>query len=176
VELDIRKYFDTIDHEKLVGMLRQRVRDGVILRLVGKWLNAGVMEDGALRRGQAGTPQGGVISPLLANMFLHEVADVWFHREVQPRLRSRTLLVRYADDAVMLFEREGDALRVMDVLRSDSAATDSRSILRKHGWCPSNGPTVHQRAEATTARAGPRALTFSDSPSTGARAWLVSGW
>jgi RNA-directed DNA polymerase len=116
VELDIRKYFDTIDHEKLVGVLRQRVRDGVILRLVGKWLNAGVMEDGALRRGEAGTPQGGVISPLLANIFLHEVLDVWFHREVQPRMRGRTLLVRYADDAVMLFEREEDARRVMDVL------------------------------------------------------------
>src|SRR5688572_14342014 len=116
VELDIRKYFDTIDHEKLVGMLRQRVRDGVILRLVGKWLNAGVMEDGSLRRGEAGTPQGGVISPLLANIFLNEVLDVWFHREVQPRLRGRSLLVRYADDAVMLFEREEDARRVMDVL------------------------------------------------------------
>jgi group II intron reverse transcriptase/maturase len=116
VELDIRKYFDTIDHEKLAGMLRQRVRDGVILRLIGKWLNAGVMEDGSLRRGEAGTPQGGVISPLLANIFLHEVLDVWFHREVQPRLRGRTLLVRYADDAVMLFEYEDDARRVMDVL------------------------------------------------------------
>lgn len=116
VELDIRKYFDTIDHEKLVGILRQRVRDGVILRLIGKWLNAGVMEDGALRRSDAGTPQGGVISPLLANIFLHEVLDVWFHQEVQPRLRGRALLVRYADDAVMLFEREEDARRVMDVL------------------------------------------------------------
>jgi len=116
VELDIRKYFDTIDHEKLVGMLRQRVRDGVILRLIGKWLNAGVMEDGALRRSDAGTPQGGVISPLLANIFLHEVLDVWFHQEVQPRLRGRALLVRYADDAVMLFEHEEDARRVMDVL------------------------------------------------------------
>jgi group II intron reverse transcriptase/maturase len=116
VELDIRTYFDTIDHEKLVGMLRQRVRDGVILRLIGKWLNAGVMEDGSLRRGEAGTPQGGVISPLLANIFLHEVLDVWFHQEVQPRLRGRALLVRYADDAVMLFEHEEDARRVMDVL------------------------------------------------------------
>jgi len=116
VELDIRKYFDSIDHGHLGGILRQRVRDGVILRLIGKWLNAGVMEDGALRRNEAGTPQGGVISPLLANIFLHEVLDVWFHKEVLPRLRGRALLVRYADDAVMLFENEEDARRVLDVL------------------------------------------------------------
>jgi group II intron reverse transcriptase/maturase len=116
VELDIRKYFDSIDHERLRDMLRQRVRDGVILRLVGKWLNAGVMESGALHRSEAGTPQGGVISPLLANIFLHEVLDVWFHQEVLPRLRGRALLVRYADDAVMLFEHEEDACRVMEVL------------------------------------------------------------
>ena len=116
VELDIRKYFDSIDHEQLRGVLSQRVRDGVILRLIGKWLNAGVMEDGTLRRSEAGTPQGGVLSPLLANIFLHEVLDVWFHQEVRPRLRGRALLVRYADDAVMLFENEEDARRVMEVL------------------------------------------------------------
>lgn len=116
VELDIRKYFDSIDHEHLRGVLSQRVRDGVVLRLIGKWLNAGVMEDGALRQPETGAPQGGVISPLLANIFLHTVFDVWFHEEVLPRLRGRALLVRYADDAVMLFEYEEDARRVMDVL------------------------------------------------------------
>jgi len=116
VELDIRKYFDSIDHEHLRGVLSQRVRDGVVLRLIGKWLNAGVMEDGALRQPEMGAPQGGVISPLLANIFLHEVLDVWFHKEVLPRLRGRALLVRYADDAVMLFEYEEDARRVMSVL------------------------------------------------------------
>src|SRR5438874_1767886 len=71
IELDIRKYFESIDHERLREALHQRVRDGVILRLIGKWLNAGVMEDGELQRREAGTPQGGVISPLLANIFLH---------------------------------------------------------------------------------------------------------
>ena len=116
VELDIRKYFDSIDHEHLRGVLSQRVRDGVVLRLIGKWLNAGVMEDGALQWPEMGAPQGGVISPLLANIFLHTVLDVWFHEEVLPRLRGRALLVRYADDAVMLFEYEEDARRVMDVL------------------------------------------------------------
>jgi group II intron reverse transcriptase/maturase len=116
IELDIRKYFDSIDHERLRGVLSQRVRDGAVLRLIGKWLNAGVMEDGALRQTESGTPQGGVISPLLANVFLHEVLDVWFHNEVLPRLRGRAILVRYADDAVMLFEYEEDARRVMTVL------------------------------------------------------------
>jgi group II intron reverse transcriptase/maturase len=116
VELDIRKYFDTIDHEKLREVLRQRVRDGVILRLVDKWLHAGVMEDGALSARDSGTPQGGVISPILANIFLHAVLDVWFAKGVRPRLRGRAFLVRYADDAVLLFQYEEDARGVMDVL------------------------------------------------------------
>ena len=116
VELDIRKYFDTIDHERLREVLRHRVRDGVILRLVDKWLNAGVMESGALSSRESGTPQGGVISPILANIFLHAVLDVWFAKGVRPRLRGRAFLVRYADDAVMLFQYEEDARGVMDVL------------------------------------------------------------
>lgn len=116
IEVDIRKYFDTIDHRRLQEVLRERIRDGVIGRLVGKWLNAGVMEDGELQCSEAGTPQGGVISPLLANIYLHTVLDVWFEKEVRPRLRGRAYLTRYADDAVMLFEYEEDARRVMDVL------------------------------------------------------------
>jgi len=85
IELDIQNYFSTIDHERLREILSHRVRDGVITRLIGKWLNAGVMEEGALHHTEAGTPQGGVISPLLANIFLHEVLDVWFEQEVKPR-------------------------------------------------------------------------------------------
>jgi len=116
IELDIRKYFDSIDHERLREVLGRRVRDGVLLRLIGKWLCAGVMEEGVLQHMETGTPQGGVVSPLLANIFLHEVLDVWFEQEVKPRLRGRAKLVRYADDAVMLFEYEEDASRVMGVL------------------------------------------------------------
>jgi group II intron reverse transcriptase/maturase len=116
IELDIRKYFDSIDHERLREVLHQRVRDGVIVRLIGKWLNAGVMEAGAFRRSDSGTPQGGVISPVLANIFLHEVLDVWFEQHVKPHLRGQATLVRYADDAVVLFECEDDARRVMEVL------------------------------------------------------------
>jgi RNA-directed DNA polymerase len=116
IELDIRKYFDSIDHGRLREILHQRVRDGVIVRLIGKWLNAGVMEEGTLRRSESGTPQGGVISPILANIFLHEVLDVWFEQQVKPHLRGRATLVRYADDAVVLFANEDDARRVMEVL------------------------------------------------------------
>lgn len=116
LEADIEKFFDSVDRTQLQEILRRRVRDGVLLRLIGKWLNAGVMEEGQVYRPDAGTPQGGVISPLLANIYLHEVLDEWFAGEVKPRLRGRAHLVRYADDFVIAFELEGDARRVMDVL------------------------------------------------------------
>jgi group II intron reverse transcriptase/maturase len=116
LEVDIRKFFDTLDHAHLRELLRQRVRDGVLLRLIDKWLQAGVLEDGTLTYPEAGTPQGGVISPLLANVYLHYVLDVWFEAEVKPRLKGRAFLVRYADDFVMGFACEGDARRVLDVL------------------------------------------------------------
>jgi group II intron reverse transcriptase/maturase len=116
VELDIRKYFDTVSHSHLRTLLNQRVRDGMLLRLIGKWLNAGVMEGIQLSYPEAGTPQGGVISPLLANIYLHEILDMWFERDVRPRLRGRSFMIRYADDAVLVFERETDARRVLEVL------------------------------------------------------------
>lgn len=116
LEVDIRSYFDTIDHRYLQDILRQRVRDGVVLRLIGKWLNAGVMADGRYTRPSAGTPQGGVISPLLANIYLHEALDSWFERAVKPRLKGRSFLVRYADDFVIGFANEADARKVHDVL------------------------------------------------------------
>jgi RNA-directed DNA polymerase len=116
LEVDIRKCFDTLDHGHLRTLLQQRVRDGVVLRLIGKWLNAGVMEDGAISYPDAGSPQGGVISPMLANIYLHYVLDEWIAREVQPRLQGHAFLVRYADDFVLGFTRENDARRVWDVL------------------------------------------------------------
>jgi RNA-directed DNA polymerase len=96
--------------------VNRRVRDGVLLRLIGKWLNAGVMEDAAIEYPESGTPQGGVISPILANIYLHEVLDQWFTRQVVPRLGGRATLIRYADDLVFIFAYERDARRVLDVL------------------------------------------------------------
>jgi RNA-directed DNA polymerase len=116
LEVDIRNFFGTLDHSHLREIVCERVRDGVLLRLIGKWLNAGVMEDGAIEYPEAGTPQAGVISPILANIYLHEVLDEWFARQVVPRLAGRATLVRYADDAVIIFEHERDARRVLDVL------------------------------------------------------------
>jgi RNA-directed DNA polymerase len=116
LEVDIRKFFDTLDHAHLRELLQQRVRDGVLLRLIDKWLKAGVLEGGELTYPEAGTPQGGVISPLLANIYLHYVLDVWFEEVVKPRLKGRAFLVRYADDFVMGFACEADARRVLDVL------------------------------------------------------------
>jgi group II intron reverse transcriptase/maturase len=116
VEIDIRKYFDTLDHAMLRQVIRRRVNDGVVLRLIGKWLNAGVLENGSVTYPESGTPQGGVISPLLANIFLHEVLDVWFDRQVKRRLSGRARLIRYADDAVIVFSLERDARRVLEVL------------------------------------------------------------
>ena len=116
LEADIESFFDSVDRKQLQQVLRQRVRDGVLLRLIGKWMRAGVMEQGYVYHPETGTPQGGVISPLLANIFLHEVLDTWFEQQVKPRLRGGAFLFRYADDVTVLFENEDDARRVLAVL------------------------------------------------------------
>jgi RNA-directed DNA polymerase len=116
VEVDLRKFFDTMDHQHIRQIVCQRVRDGVLLRLIGKWLHAGVLQDGEISYPGSGTPQGGVISPLLANIYLHHVVDEWFERVVKPRLRGQAQMVRFADDIVMVFGNEQDARRVMEVL------------------------------------------------------------
>ena len=116
IEVDITKFFDTISHALLREILSRRVRDGVVARTVGKWLNAGVMEEGRLSHPEAGTPQGGVISPLLANIFLHEVLDTWFARDVLPRLQGRARLFRYADDFVIVCSNGGDARLVLEAM------------------------------------------------------------
>jgi RNA-directed DNA polymerase len=116
LEVDIKSFFDTLDHGHLRSFLDRRVRDGVIRRMIDKWLKAGVMDEGSLTYPDAGTPQGGVISPLLANLYLHEVLDTWFEQQVRPRLRGEAFLIRYADDAVIAFAQESDARKVFEVL------------------------------------------------------------
>jgi RNA-directed DNA polymerase len=116
LDVDIRKYFDSIPHQQLRAILDQRVTDGVIRRMIDKWLKAGALEDGLLRFATEGTPQGGVISPMLSNIFLHHVLDEWFEDEVRPRLAGEATLVRFADDFVMTFETHHDAKRVLEVL------------------------------------------------------------
>ena len=116
VEVDIRRFFDTLDHAKLRQILERRVRDGVLLRTIGKWLNAGVLEGTSVSFPDQGTPQGGVISPLLANVYLHEVLDKWLEERVKPRCHGNVVLVRYADDFVILFRAEHDARAVYAAL------------------------------------------------------------
>ena len=116
IEADIRNFFGELDHSLLRSILNQRVRDGVLCRTINKWLKARVLEKGNLWHPDAGTPQGGVISPLLANIYLHEVLDVWFEQQVKPVLKGRAFLVRYADDFVIVFESKRDAERVLAVL------------------------------------------------------------
>ena len=116
LDVDVAAYFDNIVHSALREILRQRVRDGLICRTIDCWLNAGVLEQGQLVRPGKGTPQGGVISPLLANIYLHEVLDRWFVEAVQPRMRGKSYHLRFADDFILLFEHEEDARRVLEVL------------------------------------------------------------
>jgi RNA-directed DNA polymerase len=116
LDIDIRRYFDTIPHDQLRRLLDRRVTDGVVRRMIDKWLKAGVMEAGSLTYSTEGTPQGGVISPLLANIYLHYVLDEWVATTVGERLKARHLLVRYADDFVMAFKDHLDAKRVYRVL------------------------------------------------------------
>jgi RNA-directed DNA polymerase len=116
LDVDIRKYFDSISHAHLRSFLDRRVTDGVIRRMIDKWLKAGVLEEGLLHHTTAGSPQGGVVSPMLANIFLHHVLDEWYEGEVRPRLAGRSTLARFADDFVMAFEDVDDAQRVLAVL------------------------------------------------------------
>lgn len=117
IDADIKGCFDTVAHKELKEMLNQRVGDGVIRRLVSKWLHAGVWEAGQVSYPEKGTPQGGVISPMLSNIYLHEVLDKWFEEQIKPRLRSGAFMVRFADDFVMGFKSKEDAERVLQVLR-----------------------------------------------------------
>jgi RNA-directed DNA polymerase len=116
LELDIQSYFDSIVREQLMEMIEGRISDASILRLIRKFINVGVIDDGRLLLSETGTGQGQVISPLLANVYLHFVLDEWIEREVKPRLRGKVFLIRYADDAVLCFQYREDAEKVLNVL------------------------------------------------------------
>ena len=117
VDADVSGFFDNLDHGLLRDILQRRVNDGGVVRFIGKWLNAGVFEDGALKHTDKGTPQGGVISPMLSNIFLHHVLDDWFVRKLKPRLKGQAFLIRFAADFIVGCTREDDAHRVMAALQ-----------------------------------------------------------
>jgi group II intron reverse transcriptase/maturase len=144
LDADISGFFDSIDHAQLREVLRKRVNDGEIVRLVGKWLQAGVLEGDVLSYSDTGTPQGGVISPMLANIFLHTVLDEWFDQVVRPRMRGRCFMVRFADDFVIGFEREDDAKRVMAVVPKRFAKYGLRIHPDKTKLIPFQKPSSRQ--------------------------------
>jgi RNA-directed DNA polymerase len=116
LEADIRSYFDAIVRSQLMAFIERRIGDRTILRLIRKWIHVGVVEDGRLLVAETGTGQGQVISPLLANIYLHYVLDEWFEHEVKPRLRGMAAEIRYADDFILCFQYREDAERVLRVL------------------------------------------------------------
>src|SRR5262244_95344 len=116
LEIDIRSYFDSIVRSALVGLIGKRVIDGSVLRLIGKWIKVGVIEDGRLLVSETGTGQGQPISPLLANIYLHHILDKWFEDEVRPRLKGEAYEIRFADDAILCFQHKEDAEKVLKVL------------------------------------------------------------
>jgi group II intron reverse transcriptase/maturase len=116
LEFDVASFFDSVSRTQLKEMLQKRVADGSMLRLVGKCLHVGVLEGEEFTQLTEGTVQGSTLSPLLGNVYLHYVLDLWFAEEVKPRLQGQAVLVRYADDGVFGFERQDEAQRVMEVL------------------------------------------------------------
>jgi RNA-directed DNA polymerase len=152
VEVDIRKFFDTIHHGHLRELLKRWVRDGVLLQLIGKWLNAGVLEEGCITHPETGSPQGGVVSPMLSNVFLHSVLDEWFERDVRPRLKGHSYLIRFADDFVMGFTRDEDARRVMEVLPKRFEKYGLTIHPEKTRLVPFERPSDRPQSSATSAR------------------------
>lgn len=116
IDADMQNYFGSIDHQRLREFLDRKIKDGVIRKMIDKWLKAGILEEGQVTYPTEGTPQGGTISPLLSNIYLHYVLDEWFTKEIQPRLRGRSFIIRFADDFLLGFTNEDDATRVMQVL------------------------------------------------------------
>lgn len=147
VEADIKGFFDNIPWDGLERMLAERINDGALLRLIGKWLRAGILEeDGKVIHPQSGTPQGGVISPVLANIYLHYVLDLWFERGVRPRQQGRCRMIRYADDFVACFEYRHEAIAFETALKTrldqfglEVAESKTKTLRFGHNGGPSNG-------------------------------------
>ena len=116
IDADMQNYFGSINHQHLRRFLARRIRDKVTTRMIDKWLKAGIFEAGKVTYPKEGTPQGGSISPMLSNIYLHYVLDEWFTEQIQPLLKGSSTMIRYADDYLLLFSSKSDALRVMNVL------------------------------------------------------------
>lgn len=148
VDMDIKAFFDTMDHKQLMKFLEIRIGDPRLLQLIGKWLKAGVLEDEQLRCSDEGTPQGGVVSPILANVYLHYVFDEWFEKEIRKVLLGNATVVRFADDALIGFQNESDANRFMKVLPKRFAKYGLELHPKKTKLVKFKRPSSHRRGEA----------------------------
>ncbi len=155
VDADIKGFFDNVDHEWLMLFLGHRISDKRVLRYVKRFLKAGIMEDGALSASDRGTPQGGVVSPILANIYLHYSLDLWFTRAFQKRCYGQSRMIRYADDFVVCFQREVDAIRFRHEL-DERLSRFSLEISPEKTKTIEFGPF----AEAKAKRRGAKAATF----------------
>jgi len=145
VEVDIASFFDSLDRSQLLEMLRQRIPDGSMHRLVGKCLHVGILEGEERTTPERGTTQGSVLSPLLGNIYLHYTLDVWFEDEIRPRLQGKACLIRYADDVVLGFERQDEAQRVLTVLGKRLARFGLRLQPEKTRLIPFQRPSRAQQ-------------------------------
>jgi RNA-directed DNA polymerase len=117
VDVDIKGYFDNVNHQWLIKFLEHRIVDKAMLRIISKWLKAGIMENGVVVRNETGTPQGGPISPILANIYLHYVLDLWFEKKYKTKVQGFSFMTRYADDFIVGFENLGDAVQFLKDLK-----------------------------------------------------------
>lgn len=141
VDMDISKFFDTVNHKYLMEFLRQRITDSNLLQLISRFLKSGIMEEGIYFETDQGTPQGGILSPVLANVYLHYVLDLWFENEVIPQLNGYAQLIRYADDFVVCFENEKETMIFADALRQRMrkfglTISEEKSKIIEFGRCP----------------------------------------
>jgi len=117
VDVDIKGFFDNVDHKWMMEFLKQRIADPILLRIIGRFLKGGYMEEGKKYKTDTGTPQGGVISPILANVYLHYVLDLWFENRVRKQCKGQAYIVRYADDFVCCFQYKSEALDFFQSLK-----------------------------------------------------------
>ena len=133
LDVDIRGYFDAIDHEWLVKFVEHRIQDKRVVRHIRKWLKAGVLEKEQWRETKEGTPQGGSASPLLANIYLHYVFDLWAHSWRKKKAGGDVIMVRFADDIMLGFQHRHEAERFLEELQSVSRSSILSCMRRRHG-------------------------------------------
>ena len=172
--------FDTVSHDCLIGFVEHRVGDRRVVRLIRKWLKAGVAEDGEIKPGTVGTPQGAVISPLLANIYLHDVFDQWAHQWRQRHAHGDVIMVRYADDIVVGFQHRDDAERFLAAMRDRLAAYaltlhgDKTRLIRFGRFAAQNRKERGEGKPETPAFAGAGCSTSLGSPTSAGAAWAVA--